>query len=150
MQIFRLGLNYMLDHSKETIGRGSPLFYIGGIDMTFYFIGAGAPNICKVEAEESDILQTAYDLIGCRFVEVVSFRAGFFDLALLVDEEGFLRSDPQTNKLASVLAGKSLVGGALAVCIRGEDIVGLSDLDQDEIKRVADMFSAEIRADIKR
>lgn len=74
--------------------------------------------------DKGDSLQFAYDAIGCEYVELARIGNSF---ALLVDEEGLFKPDPQYNALASHLANTRIVGKAVLVRIEGEEIKGLTD-----------------------
>ena len=87
------------------------------MDITVCLMKAtGETEMRRVEDATFDKLRK---IIGCRNAEYVPLKGGN---ALLVDEEGLLKEEPQYNEFASFNAKRHIVGDALAV--------RLSDMDE--------------------
>lgn len=81
--------------------------------------------------------QTLKQRMGIEWAEIAQrWTVGDLGLAMLVDEEGRLKSDPTVNELATTLCrfmDAPIVGTAAIVADRGEDIDGLTE---DEAQNV--------------
>ena len=89
--------------------------------MTGWGVRIGLDLSVDVEKISGDLLDWLYNkTIGCRVVQMVSIPADRFgrdDVIMMVDEEGMLREDPQTNLIASILYGYRIVGNAVLMRI---------------------------------
>lgn len=69
-------------------------------------------TVCLTDLDDSNVLRALYDCIGCSMVDVVRLQP---DLDMWVDDEGLIVSDPQINKVATIIA-HSLGYNAQAYC----------------------------------
>lgn len=99
----------------------------------------GMPGIKIVEKKAGDdVLSFCYREIGCDMIEVPYAKYLKAPYIMIVDEEGLLKAEPHMNFLGSYLYGildhgQPIVGTALIMKEKGENIVWLDEAEAEEV-----------------
>lgn len=104
-------------------------------------------NQYQVREIEND-LDTYYDIIGCRCIDIPQRKIGNHYYDIIVDDEGLLQSDPIISAVDKT--GSPMLVGTLIVCQSNEEgeTIGLTDEEIEEVRKnvhkVTNMLTGQV------
>ena len=92
-------------------------------------------NTAEVRTIE-DKLDTFYDLLRCRCIDIVTRKIGIRGKAfdIICDDEGTFADDPKISAIDNI--GRPMLVGALLIVGRADDDGNLTSLTADDIRRI--------------
>lgn len=96
----------------------------------------------EVSIKKAESYKDYYKLVGCSTFDIAMRKIGGEVFALVVDDEGLLKKNPQVSAIFK--SGElGLVGNIFVLKAEGEDLVGLTNHEMQVVLDNVDMFKGK-------